>query len=158
MKLTVKEEAFVQGLFSGLSQRKSYKEAYNTDRMKDETIDVKACNLAKTDKIRIRLAELQDKVANDNLWSKERLIKEFEEVKKKCMQEIKVEVYDKESCEMVGTGEYVFKENGVIKSLENIGKLCGHYVEQVKLSGEVKSKNPLDGLTTEELKKLAKDG
>ena len=70
------------------------------------------------------------------------------------MQEVEVEIYDKELCEMVGTGEYVFKENGVIKSLENIGKLCGHYIDQVKLSGEVKTKSPLDGLTTEDLKKL----
>jgi hypothetical protein len=135
MKLTPKQEKFVQGLFSGLSQRKSYIEAgYSTNNKPDSYIDKEACLLAKNRKVIERLTELQDKVANDNLWSKERLIKEFEEVKKKCMQEVEVEVYDKELCEMVGTGEYVFKENGVIKSLENIGKLCGHYVEKVELS------------------------
>ena len=129
MKLTVKEEAFVQGLFSGLSQRKAYKEAYNTDRMKDETIDVKACNLAKTDKVRIRLQVLQDKVANDNLWSKERLIKEFEEIKNMC--KALEPILDREGNE---TGLCKFDSGGTIKSLENIGKLCGHYVEKVELS------------------------
>ncbi len=82
MKLTVKEEAFVQGLFSGLSQRKAYKEAYNTDRMKDETIDVKACNLAKTDKVRIRLEELQDKVASSNILTEIELQEFWTEVVK----------------------------------------------------------------------------
>jgi phage terminase small subunit len=67
MGLTVKEEKFVQGLFSGLSQRKAYKEAYNTDRMKDETVDSKACILSKTGKVRARLTELQGKVATNNI-------------------------------------------------------------------------------------------
>ena len=134
MKLTPKQEKFVQGLFSGLSQRQAYRESYSAENMSDKVLDNKASLLYKKGEVRVRLTELQDKVANDNLWSKERLIKEFEEVKKKCMQEVEVEIYDRDSGGMIGTGEYVFKEGGVIKSLENIGKLCGHYVEKVELS------------------------
>jgi len=36
--LTPKQEKFVQGLFSGLSQREAYKQAYNAVNMKDTTI------------------------------------------------------------------------------------------------------------------------
>ena len=41
--LTPKQEAFVQALIAGKSQREAYKEAYNAANMKDETIDVRAC-------------------------------------------------------------------------------------------------------------------
>jgi phage terminase small subunit len=60
--LTVKQEKYVQGLFAGLSQREAYKQAFKADKMKDKTIDEKACILAKRDKIAARLKGLQDEV------------------------------------------------------------------------------------------------
>ncbi|MDY2883838.1 MAG: hypothetical protein SOT71_14420 [Romboutsia timonensis] len=54
MSLTTKEEIFVQRLIEGDSQRSAYKFAYNCEKMKDESIDVKASNLFKKDKIRLR--------------------------------------------------------------------------------------------------------
>lgn len=134
MSLTPKEEMFTQCLFKGLSQRQAYKEAYERSRKwTDNTVDSKACKLAKKDKVVARLKELQQEVANESKWSVEKLIQEFISVKEKCMQE--VEVLDRFGN---GTGEYVFKEQGAIKSLENIGKLLGHYTEKVEHSGEVK--------------------
>ncbi len=132
MKLTVKEEKFVQGLFKGLSQRKAYKEAFDAKNMKDKTIDNKACDLNKKEEIRVRLTELQNEVAAENKWTREKLVEEFAAVKEKCMQE--VEVLDKFGNP---TGEYVFKEAGVINALKEIGKLSGHYVEKVEHSGEI---------------------
>ena len=44
--LTVKQEKFVQGLFKGLTQREAYKQAFNTENMKDATIDNNAYKLA----------------------------------------------------------------------------------------------------------------
>lgn len=58
--LTPQQEKFVQALFSGLSQRDSYKAAYNAGNMKDTTIDSKAAVLAKQDKIKERLDKLQE--------------------------------------------------------------------------------------------------
>ena len=61
-KLTDKEEGFVQGLLKGLSQREAYKGSYNTSRMKNETIDNKACLLFKKNEVRVRYEELHDKM------------------------------------------------------------------------------------------------
>ncbi len=76
-KLTVRQEKYVQCLFAGLSQREAYKQAFKADKMKNETIDVKACNLAKLDKVRIRLGELQDEYKERNMVTKERVLKEY---------------------------------------------------------------------------------
>lgn len=60
--LTLKQEKFVQGLIKGKSQREAYKAAYDAKGMKDTTIDSKACNLLKQDKVRARHDELMGKV------------------------------------------------------------------------------------------------
>lgn len=62
MALTDKQEKFVQGLLSGLSQREAYKRAYNTSKMTDKTVDEKACRLFKNDKVRTRYDEIHGKV------------------------------------------------------------------------------------------------
>lgn len=56
--LTNKQERFVQELVKGKSQREAYKTAYDASRMKDSTIDSKACNLLKQDKVKARYDEL----------------------------------------------------------------------------------------------------
>ena len=56
--LTPKQEMFVQALIAGKSQREAYKEAYNAANMKDETIDVRACELLKKSKVKVRYEEL----------------------------------------------------------------------------------------------------
>lgn len=75
--LTVKQEKFVQGLFAGLSQREAYKQAFDCANMKAETIDVKACNLAKMDKVRARLEKLQNEYKERNMVTKERVLQEY---------------------------------------------------------------------------------
>ncbi len=154
MGLTPKQEKYVQGLFKGLTQRTAYREAYGCKDWKESTIDERACVLAKNSKVSTRLTELQEKVANNNNWSVEKLIKEFEQCKQKCMQEVEVMKYDTELGTMTGTGEYKFEYQGVIKSLENIGKLLGMYETKLKHSGEIEINNPYKDLTVEELKKL----
>lgn len=75
--LTVKQEKFVQGLFSGLSQREAYKQAYNCKTMTDKTADEKACRLAGADKIRARLKQLQTRYQERNFVTKERILREY---------------------------------------------------------------------------------
>ena len=58
MSLTIKQEIFVQRLIEGYSQREAYKFAYNCENMKNESIDVKASNLFKKDKIRLRFGKM----------------------------------------------------------------------------------------------------
>lgn len=59
MSLTPKQEKFVQGIVSGkLSQREAYKQAYNTSRMKDKSIDEKASELFNNVKVKSRYKTL----------------------------------------------------------------------------------------------------
>lgn len=68
-KLTPKQEKFVQNLLRGMSQREAYKKSYDTKKMKNETIDTKACILLKQDKIRERYESLQQKAESKAIMS-----------------------------------------------------------------------------------------
>lgn len=136
MKLTQKQEGFVLSILEGKSQIDAYKANYSYENMSDNAIYVEASKKMSLPNISLRLQQLRAEKAKESKWTLDKLIDEFVAVKEKCMQEVEVEIYNKETQQMEGTGEYVFKENGVIKSLENIGKLLGHYEEKIKHSGE----------------------
>lgn len=57
-------EDYAQARAEGLSQRKAYRKAYpRSEKWKDGTVDAKACNLEKEDKIVARYNELKDAAA-----------------------------------------------------------------------------------------------
>lgn len=59
-KLTPQQDKFAQAIaLEDMNQADAYRSAYNTSRMSDETIWVKASNLANQDKVRVRIAELR---------------------------------------------------------------------------------------------------
>jgi len=116
-KLTPKQEKFVQGLFAGLSQREAYKRAYNCENMKDETIDKKACELAKQGKIRGRLTEFQDELKERNMVTVEKVLTELAKVG-------------------FANGIEV-KTNDKLKALELMGKYLGMFKDNVNITGAV---------------------
>lgn len=67
--LTVKQEKFVLNIVSGMSQRQAYKDAFNAEKMKDETIDTRACELFKTSKIKARYNELLEELKEKSIMS-----------------------------------------------------------------------------------------
>lgn len=90
IKLTAKQEKFIQNIVSGMSHREAYKNVYNATNMKDETIDRKANELMKNGKITARYQELikefkdkalytREEAVNDLLWIKDKSKKEIEE-------------------------------------------------------------------------------
>lgn len=90
-KLTPKQELFVQGIISGLSQRQAYRKAYKADRMKDETVDAKASELLKNGKVTVRYRELLKQFSNMSLWSREQAFNEYEWLKNKARASIEQE-------------------------------------------------------------------
>ena len=76
-KLTAKQEKYVQGLISGLSQREAYKRAYEASKMKDETIDARASRLLKEYKISARYEELISEHKQKALWTREKAVEEL---------------------------------------------------------------------------------
>jgi hypothetical protein len=131
---SAKQEKFVQGLANGLSQRAAYRAAFPTSKnWKDTTVDVKACELAKDNKVLVRLKELQQLSTSSAImtatqrkeWLTDLIKDEDEETKDR------------------------------LKALDILNKMDGEYTEKVELNGNVN--NPFEGLTTEELKKLIRD-
>jgi hypothetical protein len=74
-KLTPKQEAFVQALFAGKSQREAYINVYERGGKSDKTINEAACKLANATKIYTRLQTLRDAVTQQivkkEVWTKE---------------------------------------------------------------------------------------
>ena len=88
MGLTTKQEIFVQRLIEGNSQREAYKFAYNCENMKDESIDVKASNLFKEDKIRLRYEELKNELKEKAFYTVEKANNDLEWIKLKAKEDI----------------------------------------------------------------------
>ena len=88
MSLTTKQEIFVQRLIEGKSQREAYKFAYNCENMKDESIDVKASNLFKEDKIRLRYEELKNELKEKAFYTVEKANNDLEWIKLKAKEDI----------------------------------------------------------------------
>ena len=71
-RLTAKQERYVQGLVAGLSQRQAYIKAYpNARKWNDNSVDSRASNLLKTDKVLTRYNELLDEHKDKALWTRE---------------------------------------------------------------------------------------
>lgn len=135
-KLTIKQEKYAQGLFTGLSQREAYKQAYNCENMTDKSIDEVACILAADLKVSSRLDELVELLRVKNTLTVEWVLNNLKEVTERCL--VQEPVMIRKGSEMVESGEYTFQANGANKSLELIGKHLGMFTDKVSVSGEVK--------------------
>lgn len=116
--LTVKQEKFVQNILNGMTQRQAYKDAYNAENMKDETIDSEACILFKDQKVAERYQELlkeMEKVAVMSALEKRKLLKDMILNEKNSMGDR-------------------------LKALDIDNKMSGEYIENLK----VESDNTLD--------------
>ena len=128
-KLTIKQEKYAQGLFTGLSQREAYKQAYSAEGMSDKCIDEEACILAATPKVSQRIDELIEQLRIKNTLTVEWVLGNLKEVTERCL--VQEPVMIRKGNEMVESGEYTFQANGANKSLELIGKHLGMFIEKV---------------------------
>ena len=80
-KLTAKQEHYIQGLISGLSQREAYRQAYPSSRKwKDNVVDSKASDMLKNGangKVLERYEEVLAEHKNKALWTREQAAKEL---------------------------------------------------------------------------------
>ena len=70
--LTAKQEKFVQNIIEGMSQADAYRSAYDTSKMMDKTIHERASVLASNSKVKARLTELRDRLANEKIMSSQK--------------------------------------------------------------------------------------
>lgn len=121
--LTIKQEKFIQNIVQGMSQREAYKSSYNAKNMKDDTIDNKACNLFKQDKIRARYEELLKRIEDKAIMTAEERQIWLSKVVK---GDIKItREYDDE------IKEYEPYMSDRLKAMDILNKMTGQYVEKV---------------------------
>lgn len=88
-KITPKQELFVQGIISGLSQRQAYRQAYpSAMKWRDKVVDNKASELLKNGEVLVRYRELLKQFSNISLWSREQAFNEYEWLKNKARSSI----------------------------------------------------------------------
>ena len=148
MSLTSKQEKFIQALVAGKSQRQAYKEAYNAAKMKDETIDTRACELLKNSKVKARYNELLEEHKNKALYTREEMVNDLIWIKEKAKEDIK------------DTKKGLRQANGTIfinaiKELGELNELYPSKKQDINVNGEIS--NPYKSLTTEDLKKLIEE-
>ncbi|NYS33770.1 terminase [Streptococcus danieliae] len=134
-KLTAKQELFVQGIVSGLSQRQAYRRAYRAENMSDEAVDVKASRMLKEAKISLRYRELLKQFSNMALWSREQAFNEYEWLKNKAKADIEI------------AGVRQANSNAFLASIEGMNAMAGigSEMQNEKLQAEIellKSKLP----------------
>ena len=127
----VRHEKFTQELAKGLSQRVAYRAAFpKSVHWKDNTVDARACELAKDGRVLVRLKELREAATSS-------AVKTATQRKEWLSQ-----VMDNESEEMQHR----------LKACDMLNKMEGEYTDKLTVSGNVN--NPFEGLTTDELKQL----
>jgi phage terminase small subunit len=134
IKLTVKQEKYVQGLFLGLSQREAYKLAYDCKEMTDKTIDEAACRLADASKVVARLDQLKASFAIQNTKTVQKIVNELSKI---AFSDIKDYLTYKTEKTVVGidekTGQPIVDYRQIIDVMES-NKVDGSVIQEVSVS------------------------
>lgn len=156
-KLTPKQELFVQGIISGLSQRRAYRKAYKADKMSDETVDVRASKLLKEYKVSIRYRELLKEFSNMSLWSREQAFNEYEWLKNKARASI-----EKDGVRQANSNAFLSALDGMNnmawKDLELTDEKIRQEIELLKLKIEKSQGSKSDTSLMEVLLEAVKGG
>lgn len=133
-QLTGRQEAFAQAVCRGSTASDAYRTAYRPKAMKAKSVHEKASHLIQTGKVRARVEELREivlekvvrEVAIDKAWITRQLI------------------------HIVERARADGKLNAAVRALELLGKDQGMFVDRrINLPAD-----PLDGLTTDELRQF----
>ena len=156
-KLTPKQELFVQGIISGLSQRQAYRQAYNAGKMSDETVDARASKLLKEYKVSIRYRELLKEFSNMSLWSREQAFNEYEWLKNKARASI-----ENDGIRQANSNAFLSALDGMNnmawKDLELTDEKIRQEIELLKIKIENNQDSKSDTTLMEALLNAVKDG
>jgi phage terminase small subunit len=117
--LTPKQEKFVQGLISGLSQRESFKRAgYSIKGKTNEYIDIRASELMKNSKVSVRYRELVREHQEKALWTREDAVNDLIWLKEQAKNDIQV------------IGVKQANTNAMLNAIKELNELEDLYVKQ----------------------------
>ena len=109
--LTDKQEKFCINVASGMTLIDAYKNSYDAENMKNDTIYSKACLLAKEDKIRARIDELRKEARTDTIMT---AIQRKQFLTDMIMKDIEASRTDK------------------LKALDILNKMDGEYITKIE--------------------------
>lgn len=132
--LTDKQELFVRKIIEGESQADAYRAAYSTQRMSDKSVWEKASRLMADAKVRARVKELRDKLAEESIMTAEERLRYLTRI---------VKGIEKEKVPNIVNGEvFEVEVSPAIKqrlnALDIMNKMTGEYELKVKGSFGVK--------------------
>ena len=81
MKLTIKQEKFCNLYIEIGNASEAYRQSYNCEKMKPESVNIKAFELLNNGKITLRIDELRSELAERHDITKDTLITELEEAR-----------------------------------------------------------------------------
>ena len=81
MKLTIKQEKFCNLYIELGNASEAYRQSYNCEKMKPESVNIKAFELLNNGKITLRIEELRSELAERHDITKDTLITELEEAR-----------------------------------------------------------------------------
>ena len=129
VSLTAKEEKYVQGLVTGLSQRKAYREAYPSSKeWKDRTVDSRASELFKKSNVLGRYNELMEEHKDKALWTREEAINELKWLYKQAIKSIEDQ---DEGYVRQGTSSALLGAIQELNKLEDLYPSDKHQVEHI---------------------------
>ena len=129
--MTAKQEFYVQGLISGLSQREAYKRAYPCTKMKDKTIDEVASKMLKNTKVYARYAEIMDEHKQKALWTREQSVNTLKWLLNQSIESVKSEKFDKGYVRQ-GTANAIVSTVKELNELELLYPLKRAQIEKIK--------------------------
>ncbi len=137
-KLTEKQERFAHEYILCMGNRsEAYRKAFNTSKMKQETIWSKACLMMKNDKVRARIKELQEDIEGTLDISKGIMIQTLQEVIDRSLQKVPVMKWDpieKKEKQVVdietGEGVWQYDSTGVNSAIDKIMKAMSYYAPE----------------------------
>ena len=119
-ELTPKQEKFIHGVLSGLSQSEAYRRAYNAKNMSVEKIAKKASDLANRGDIGGIIDQRRREMADKAIWSREQALEMLRDIAEEAKEAAAVVV----DGEVVG---YNSKNAGAaIKAIAEANKMCGY--------------------------------
>ena len=134
VSLTAKEEKYVRGLVTGLTQRKAYREAYpNSKDWKDRTVDSRASELFKKSNVLGRYKELMEEHDAKALWTREKAVKDLIWVKEQARDSIIDEKFDNGYVRQGTSGAYI----SAIQELNKLEDLYPSDKHQIEHIGQV---------------------
>lgn len=173
MELAEKQKVFADEYLIDLNATRAYKVAYPRVK-KDEVAAVNGSKLLRNTKVAAYIAERMQERQKRTEVTQDRVVQELAAIAfaraTDYAEVIGGTVRIKNTCELddeqvraiagikEGANGVEIKLNDKEKALELLGRHLGMWNDKVQLSGSVSTNNPYADLTTEELRKLIRDG